>query len=110
MAPPSGRAQDRPPHLQARRDARLPPACARALKAAPFEPGGLAPDLPQRARIERVREIYARWPTGEEHGRLDPLTPPYRDRRRARYAEDLEPLVRRHPGILIDPREAAVAS
>lgn len=63
----------------------------------------LDPGLPQRARILKVREIYAAHPAGDVHGRLDPLTEADKARLRASYAEDLEIIGARWPGMLITP-------
>lgn len=63
----------------------------------------LDPALPQEVRIARVREIYAAYPAGAEHGRLAPLSDAQTDRLRARYAADLDSIAARWPGMLIAP-------
>lgn len=71
------------------------------------EAEALDPDLPQGTRIAQVRALYARWPAGEEHGRLAPLDADAVAALRAHHAAELAEIGRRWPGMLIDPRGAA---
>jgi len=61
----------------------------------------LDPALPMKDRIATVLDLYARYPAGDEFGVYRPLDPAETDRFRARYAEDVDILRRRHPEVLV---------
>lgn len=59
--------------------------------------------LPQRDRILRIREIYATWPAGPEHGRMTPFSESAAAALQAHYTQDLDAIERQWPGTLLRP-------
>ena len=80
---------------------RRPQGTATPSAAAVAEAEALPRGLSKEDRAARSAEIYARLPASGPETKFNPFTDEERARLRARYAQDLDEIERRHPGVLV---------